>query len=277
MHVEEVLLDDVADDLSCTAPATPALGDLAADSIVTRRVAELQATVEALESFNRSVSHDLRGPLGSIVSLARLASDALDAQDPDLARQMLHLISGQAHRCSELVATLLSLARVDHAPMQRRCIDLNPIAHDVIEQLRVERTDAHAPVITIRPLPPAWADAALLRTALLNLLSNALKFTRGRERPQVELSGMRCGRWTTVHVRDNGVGFDPSASHQLFRPFVRLHTHEYEGHGVGLSIVRSVVERHGGRIWARSSVGQGACFSFSLPHDGPGTAPLAAA
>lgn len=271
MHVEEVLLDDAADTSFCTAPAASPGGELAADPTAIHRVAQLQATVEALESFNRSVCHDLRGPLGSIVSLARLASDALDVQDAELARQMLHLISGQAHRCSELVAVLLTLARVDHAPMQRRCIDLNPIAHDVIEQLRVERADAHAPVISIRPLPPAWADAGLLRTALLNLMSNAVKFTRGRARPHVELSGARCGRWTTIHVRDNGVGFDPSASTHLFRPFVRLHARDYEGHGVGLSIVRSVIERHGGRIWARSRVGRGSCFSFSLPHDGPGS------
>lgn len=277
MHVEEVLADDVANALSCTAPATPPVDDLVIDRAATHRVAELQATVEALESFNRSVSHDLRGPLGSIVSLARLASDALDAQDAELARQMLQLISGQAHRCSELVTTLLSLARVDHAPMQRCVIDLTPIAHDVVAQLHVERATVHEPLISIQPLPSAWADAALLRTALLNLLSNALKFTRGRMRPRVELSGMRCGRWTTIHVRDNGVGFDPDKLHHLFRPFVRLHANDYEGHGVGLSIVRSVVERHGGRIWANASAGRGACFSFSLPHGESGGAPIATA
>lgn len=235
------------------------------DGAMRARLDRLESTIAALESFNASVSHDLRGPLGSIQSLALIAGEALDGNDPSLARQMIELIAGQASRCTQLVSTLMTLARTEGANLNRGWTDLDTLACDVVAQLCLDCPQAHAVHFELHGLPHAWADASLLRPALLNLVANAVKFTRERHPPRITISGIRQGAQTVVQVRDNGVGFDPQTAHRLFQPFVRLHARHFEGHGVGLSIARAAVERHGGRIWATASEGVGACFSFSLP------------
>jgi signal transduction histidine kinase len=229
----------------------------------------LQELVSNLEAFNRSVSHDLRGPLGGIAGLARLASDAMSGGDTAMVQRSLDAISAQADTSAKLVGTLLQLAHVGDATLARRAVDLDALAHDVIAQLRLgTETSAQAPQAQwiVGALPEVQADADLLRPVLVNLFTNALKFSRNAAQPTVHVdASVDAAGEATVHVRDNGVGFDPAAAGRLFEPFMRLHGRHFEGHGIGLTIVRRAIERHGGRVWAESEPDQGAAFHFTLP------------
>jgi signal transduction histidine kinase len=234
--------------------------------VVAERTADLQNLVAGLESFNRSVSHDLRGSLGGIGGLARLANESLQRGDDALARRSLPLIAEQADHSSRLMAALLSLARVGDATLQRQVVDLRRLVQQVVDQLRLEQGDRPMPQIEVAPeMPSVHADPELLKPVLANLIGNAIKFTRDAGAGRVQIGAASTADGVTVDVRDNGVGFDAQAAARLFTPFVRLHAATFDGHGVGLSIVRRAVERHGGRVWAESQPGQGAVFRFSLP------------
>lgn len=233
---------------------------------VAERTADLHNLVAGLESFNRSVSHDLRGSLGGIGGLARMAGESLQRGDDALAKRALPLIAEQADNSARLMAALLSLAKVGDATLQREVIDLRQLVQQVVDQLTLQRGDQPMPQIEVAPdMPSVNADPELLKPVLANLIGNAIKFTRDASAGRVQIGAASTAKGVTVDVRDNGVGFDADAAKRLFAPFVRLHAARFDGHGVGLSIVRRAVERHGGRVWAESEPGQGAVFHFSLP------------
>lgn len=232
---------------------------------VGERTVDLQSMVAGLESFNRNVSHDLQGPLGGMAELARLASEALDKGDDGFVRKALPVIGRQASTSTALVASLLELARVGDSKLARERVDAASLARDVIEQLQMTAEGSPLPHFVVHPLPPVDADPALLRAVLSNLIGNAVKFTRERSDGRIEVGAVATSEQVCLHVKDNGVGFDAAAAAAVFAPFRRLHDASYAGHGIGLSIVRRAVERHGGKVWAESSPGQGACFSFTLP------------
>lgn len=232
---------------------------------VADRTADLQSMVAGLESFNRSVSHDLQGPLGGIAGLARMAEAALADGNDTVARQALPVIARQAETSTALVASLLELARVGDAQLRRQRVDPAMIVQDVIAQLRLNPGAPLLPSFVVRDLPLVDADPSLLRAVLSNLIGNAVKFTRDRPNGQVEISAGPPSGQVCLQVRDNGIGFDPLSASAAFAPFHRLHDGSYAGHGIGLSIVRRAVERHGGKVWADAKPGQGACFSFTLP------------
>ena len=227
---------------------------------------ELRERVASLQAFNRSVSHDLRGPLSSIVALARLAADALHDGNTALASRMVSFISTQGDACARLIEALFQLAKFDHTELHRTDVDLQAIARNILDQIAMAQPGLPLPTVDILPMPAVQADPGLLHAVMQNLMGNAVKFTRGCEQARVEVGCRVEGVEIIVHVRDNGIGFCAASSEQLFLPFVRLHSSQYEGHGIGLSIVRAAVHRHGGRVWASSTPGQGACFEYSLPH-----------
>jgi signal transduction histidine kinase len=236
------------------------------EQVVVQRTADLSDMVAGLESFNRSVSHDLRGSLGGIAGVARLAERALQQGDDSMVRRALPLIAEQAERSTRMMASLLSLAQVGEATMQRRQVSLRDLVHEVLAQLEAECAGQALPQIVVDSLPAVSADPDLLQRVFANLIGNAIKFSRaGRSTPRIEIGCVKAGDQVKVYVRDNGAGFDAEAAKQMFAPFRRLHGAQFEGHGVGLSIVRRAVERHGGRVWAEGRVGQGATFWFSLP------------
>ena len=237
---------------------------------VDRRTRELREMVAALESFNRSVSHDLRGPLGGIGGLARLADEALAAGDVAAARRWLGPIVQQADASSRLVGALLALSHADDAPLQRQPVNLRALAQEALAVVGRPQAGAAAVEVEVEvgPLPTVPGDPDLLRTVFANLLGNALKFSAGRADALVSVSAEQGPAFVTVQVRDNGVGFDSAQGARLFKPFTRLADAAVEGHGVGLSIVRRVVERHGGSVRADSQPGAGATFSFTLPAQG---------
>jgi signal transduction histidine kinase len=235
------------------------------EQVVEQRTTDLRSMVEGLESFNRSVSHDLRGPLGGISGAARLADDALQRGDDTLARRVLPHIADQAENSTRLVAALLSLAQVGDMALRLQVVDLRRMVTEVVDQLTLEQGGQKMPQIEINPLPQVNADPELLQRVLVNLIGNAIKFTRNGDPGLIEIGATRTSAEIEVFVRDDGVGFESDAAAKLFTPFARLHGAGFAGHGVGLSIVRRAVERHGGRVWAESELGQGAVFRFSLP------------
>lgn len=232
---------------------------------VAERVADLEHMRAALESFNRSVSHDLRGPLTGIEAMARSARRAFDERRDDDAERKLAQIERQAHHADELLGALRELTRVGHAPLRRQPVALGTLAAEALDGLRAQAPAGQPlPPVEIGPLPLVEGDPALLRAVLVNLLGNACKFSAGRPAPRVRVEGEVAAGEARLRVRDNGPGFDAAAAARLFEPFHREHA-GFDGHGIGLSIVRRVAERHGGRAWARPLEGGGAEFGVALP------------
>jgi signal transduction histidine kinase len=231
---------------------------------VARRTEEQREMIDALESFNRSVSHDLRGPLGGIAELARIAHAKLEAGDAEMARRSLPAIAAQTQTLARTVEALLELARVSEAPLKREPLPLEPLVREAMALVQSSAAEPLPPV-EIAALPPVQADAALVRVALVNLIGNAVKFTRGRDDARVAVSARQVNGHIAVTVSDNGPGFEPHAAQRLFEPFTRLQPDTHEGHGIGLSIVRRAIARMGGRVWAEGRPGAGASFHFTLP------------
>ncbi|MBL8347066.1 MAG: HAMP domain-containing histidine kinase [Rubrivivax sp.] len=250
---------------------------------VQQRTEHLQELIQGLEGFNRSVSHDLRGPLSGMATLAHMAETHLREGKPDFATRALSAIAAQADESARLVDALLQLARAGQQPLNPGPVELGELVRAAFDEVVLGLGGKPAPTLQCGRLPRVEVDAALLRRALVNLLSNAAKFSRQVDSPRISVDARVDGRSVTVTVRDNGVGIDAAVADQLFRPFYRGHANQFEGHGLGLSIVRCAVERHGGKVWAEGSgaVGQtGAAFHFTLPNaalPGPAAGPEFAA
>jgi PAS domain S-box-containing protein len=230
-----------------------------------RHVAQLQAANAELEAFSYSVSHDLRAPLrhlnGFIEMLNKRTAKGLDEK----SKHYLDVISASSNQMGRLIDDLLGFSRAGRVEMKREEMDSNTLAREVIAELSDE-TRGRNVVWEIKTLPRVVGDPALLRLVWTNLISNALKFTRGRSRSIIEIEAEERGKDYVFHVKDNGVGFDMKYKHKLFGLFQRLHRpEEFEGTGVGLANVQRIVRRHGGSVWAEGVLGEGATFSFSLP------------
>src|ERR1041385_2040749 len=221
-----------------------------------------------LESFSYSVSHDLRAPLRAIHGFARILVEDHKAQlDPE-AQRLLGVIDQNTRRMGQLIDDLLSFSRLGRQEISASRVNMEELARSVAEEVRrADPERAHPPDIRIAALPAAQGDRALLRQVMSNLLQNAAKFTRGRTQPVIEVGTQPDGEQNAYFVKDNGAGFDPRYMDKLFGVFQRLHpVEEFEGTGVGLAIVKRIVQRHGGRVWAEGQVDAGATFYFTLPH-----------
>jgi len=249
------------------------------EAMVASRTADLQNMVAGLESFNRSVSHDLQGSLGGMAGLARVAQDAVqpDSRVLPLARRVLPLIVTEAERSTELVSALLTLARVGDQHVSESPVDLNALMQEVIASVSLGKRDVALPRFIINALPTVCTDINLLRPALSNLIGNAVKFCGHRPQGCVDVLARvdAATKKTIIEVRDNGIGFCESGAAKLFQPFTRLHGKDFAGHSVGLSIVRRAVERQAGRVWAESELGKGASSFLALPN-GAAVAPIVA-
>lgn len=233
---------------------------------VTLRTTELRESVKQLEGFCCHVAHDLRDALSGIGGLAEIAYVNLnERQDCGSAMHSLSLISQQAHRSTEMLHGLLRLSQTRGAALETARVDVQAVTERVVQEVAVCRGAKGMPQVRTRPMPCVAADANLLHAVLFNLIKNAAKFAGERSDARIDIDATLDDAMVTVCVRDNGVGFDASQAEELFKPFRRLHGASYEGCGIGLSIVRHAVERHGGRVWAESAPGQGADFFFTLP------------
>jgi PAS domain S-box-containing protein len=230
------------------------------------RTAQLEASNRELEAFSYSVSHDLRAPLRAINGYARLLhkghASHLDAE----GLRVLGVVSSEAQRMGTLIDDLLAFSRLGRQPVKRSTVNLQNLAKSVFADLAAAAPERGLRLTLSADVPPVSADPALLRQVLVNLLGNAVKYTRPVAAPLIELGSRVEGEETIYFVRDNGVGFDMKYVGKLFGVFQRLHSEaEFEGTGVGLALAQRIIHRHGGRIWADSKLGEGAIFSFTLP------------
>jgi len=231
---------------------------------VTERTRELQEANAELDAFSYSISHDLRAPIRHISGFARMLRTALGDDIPPLAEKYLAVIEGSAVRMNTLVNALLQFARHARDPLHVTRADLTQLVRDVQEELTLDVQDRQV-TWHVGELPTVDGDPAMLRQVLLNVLSNAVKYTRTRPHAVIRVWAERHGDEWVVHIQDNGVGFDPRYAGKLFGVFQRLHrADEFEGVGIGLANAQRIIGRHGGRLWATSVPNEGATFSFSL-------------
>ena len=232
---------------------------------VLHRADDLKAANGSLESFTYSVSHDLRAPLRAMSGFsAALLEDYGGVLGEDGRRYAQRIVAASEHMAA-LIDNLLRLSRLSRAEMHLDSVDLGAEAAQIAAELQRDDPGRHARFAVQRPVQ-VRADHALIHLVLRNLLDNAWKFTSGRDDAHIEFgTAPAADARVCYYVRDNGAGFDPAYTHKLFSPFQRLHpASEFPGTGIGLAIVRLLVERHGGRVWAEGAVGEGAAFYFTL-------------
>jgi PAS domain S-box-containing protein len=244
---------------------------------VAQRTAELEAANKELESFSYSVSHDLRAPLRAVDGFSQAVLEDYGPQLPEEGRRCLQTIREGAQRMGTLIDDLLAFSRLGRLPLSKRAVETGDLVRAVLEDLSSQRVGRQIEV-NVAELPVCQGDAVLLKQVWINLLSNAFKYTRRREKAVIEVGCKREPIAAEDHggpekkrnenvffVRDNGTGFDMRYAGKLFGVFQRLHREEeYEGTGVGLAIVQRIVHRHGGRVWAEAAEDHGATFCFTL-------------
>jgi len=231
-----------------------------------RRSHELEASNRELEAFAYSVSHDLRAPLRHIAAYAELLQKTASATlDERCRRYVAHLLDA-AKRMGMLIDDLLAFSRIGRAETRMTLVNLGELAREVVREMERETEGRDVEWTIAEPLPSVHGDRSMLKLALVNLVSNAVKFTRTRPRAVIEIGCNGGADDVVVFVRDNGVGFDMKYVNKLFGVFQRLHLpEEFEGTGIGLATVQRIIARHGGRAWAEGAVDGGATFHFSLP------------
>jgi PAS domain S-box-containing protein len=231
-----------------------------------RRSSELEGTNKELEAFAYSVSHDLRAPLRHIVGYTELLHKHSSSTTDDKGRRYMTNILESAKRMGILIDDLLAFSRIGRAETRETMVSLDQLVKEVQSEVGQE-TEGRNMKWKVAALPDLYGDRSMLKIVLSNLVSNAIKFTRTRPSPEIEIgTSDQRSNGIVVFVKDNGVGFDMKYANKLFGVFQRLHrVDEFEGTGIGLATVQRIVHRHGGRIWAEGQVGVGAAFYLSLP------------
>jgi two-component system sensor histidine kinase/response regulator len=230
---------------------------------VNERTAELEGMNRELEAFAYSISHDLRAPVRAVSGFANFLKQDFGGLLPPEGLQLLEVIRGSALQMGRMIDALLELSRLGRHPIEQEPVEMAALAAEVVADLKRLPGADHA-TIEVGGLRPCFGDPALLRQVWTNLVSNALKFSARRQEARVEIGCQDEAGRAVYFVRDNGAGFDSRYTERLFAPFRRLHGEEFEGHGVGLSIVKRIVERHGGQVRAESEVDRGATFYFTI-------------
>lgn len=232
---------------------------------VEARTAQLTAANKELEAFAYSISHDLRAPLRAVDGFSQIIEEDYGPKLDVEGKRLLGVVRAETRKMGRLIDDLLSFSRTGRCEMNMTGIDMNGLARSIYNELTALNPGRNVD-IRVGDLPAASGDQSMVRQALVNLMSNAVKFTRTRETAVIEISGEGRDVENVYAVKDNGVGFDMQYAHKLFNVFQRLHAaEEFEGTGVGLAIVQRIIHRHGGRVWAEGVAGQGAAFYFSLP------------
>ncbi len=231
---------------------------------VIERTAQLETANKELESFSYYVSHDLRAPLRAVNGFAKIVLDTYAPQLPAEAQEYLEYIRTGGEQMGQLIDDLLAFSRLGRQAMKSQPVATTELVDLVLRELAPQR-EGRPFDIKIGELPECQGDPALLKQVWINLVSNAIKYTRGRTPAVIEIGCQRIDAEHVFFVRDNGAGFDMRYVHKLFGVFQRLHrADEFEGTGVGLAIVQRIIHRHGGRVWAEAEPGKGANFQFTL-------------
>ncbi len=242
----------------------------AANRGLAQRTQELETANKELEEFSYSISHDLRTPLRAIAGFSQLLMEDHRDRLDDEGRRLLDVVRANTVQMGKLIDDILHFLHLGHVSMSAEPVDLAGIARKEFAELQA--ATSRRMQLEVGDMPKAFGDQALLREAISNLLSNAVKFTRSRDDARIEVGGSAAGAENVYYVRDNGIGFDMKYAEKLFRVFERLHaTGQFEGTAIGLAVVKRIVMRHGGRVWAEGKVDEGATIYFSLPRpDRPG-------
>jgi signal transduction histidine kinase len=228
------------------------------------RTKELEAANKELESFSYSVSHDLRSPLRSIDGYSRILIEDYGGKLDDEGKRILEVIMRNAVRMGQLIDDLLAFSRIGKQNLIKVNLNLELIVQTAVDE--VKNNYAKETQIEIKPLLPARGDSSMLKQVIVNLVSNALKYSMKKEKSIVEIGSYADDNGNVYYVKDNGAGFDMRYYDKLFGVFQRLHSNnEFEGTGVGLALVQRIIHKHGGKVWAEGKVDEGATFYFSLP------------
>src|SRR3990170_3704391 len=229
------------------------------------RTAQLEASIKELEGFTYSVSHDLRAPFRHIIGFVELLKERASQSLDEESMRYLNVISDATKQLGRLLDDILDFIRIGRTEISKSKVSLDKLVKEAIDTLGNE-TEGRDIVWKIDHLPEVYGDLDMLRVLLVNLISNALKFTRPRPQAIIEIGCTSGDHEEVFYIRDNGVGFEMQYVKKLFGVFHRLHhPDEFEGTGIGLANVRRIIERHGGRNWAEGKVNEGATFYFSLP------------
>jgi signal transduction histidine kinase len=229
------------------------------------RTAQLEIVNTELEAFSHSVSHDLRAPLRHINGFAEILKEEFYDQLPEKARSYLNTIEDAAKKMNRLIDDLLNLSRTNRTELKKSTIKMNQVLDDALSEVQPLMENRKVD-INISTLPEVIVYFNLLRLVWVNLLDNAIKYTRPRKKAVIKIDYKEEKEEFIFCIQDNGVGFDMNYAQKLFGAFQRLHsTDEFEGTGIGLSNVRRIISRHSGRTWAEAEVDKGASFYFSLP------------
>ncbi len=233
-------------------------------AIIEQNVQQLEAVNKELEAFSYSVSHDLRAPLRAIDGYSKILEEDFHSILDDDGKKMLAAVQYNAKKMGNLIDDLLAFAKLGKKDVQKKNIDMHALVNEVLSDLK-KITEYHAE-IKVNILEPVTGDPALIKQVIINLISNAIKYSSKKEKPVVELSSEIKNKQIIYTIKDNGEGFDMKYADKLFGVFQRLHSNnEFEGTGVGLAIVQRIINKHGGTIQAEAELGKGAIFSFSLP------------
>jgi PAS domain S-box-containing protein len=231
-----------------------------------KRTSDLEVSNKELEAFAYSVSHDLRAPLRHMGGFTELLQKHIGPTVDEKGQRYMRIILESAKKMGSLIDDLLAFSRIGRAETRETMVILDQLVKEVLSDMQQE-TDGRNIAWKIGALPNLYGDRSMMKLALVNLISNAVKFTRKQPQPEIEIASMETKPdGVVVFVRDNGVGFDMKYAHKLFGVFQRLHQSDsFEGTGIGLATVQRIIHRHGGRVWAESLVDRGATFFFSVP------------
>lgn len=229
-----------------------------------KNIMELETANRELEAFTYSVSHDLRAPLRAIHSYTKILAEEYCVDMEDEAKSMMSSVIRNAKKMGQLIDDLLAFSKIGKRELQFSTINMPDLVSVVISDLNESRTNPKTD-IRILDLPPVKADYNLITLVITNLVSNAIKYSSSKENPKIEIGSFEENHETVYFVKDNGVGFDMQYYNKLFGVFQRLHSsEEFEGTGVGLALVKRIIDRHGGKVWANSEVNKGSEFYFTL-------------
>lgn len=232
---------------------------------VVERTAELEAVIKELEGFSYTISHDLRAPLRAIDGFSRILLDEYRETLDDEGKRLLNVVRDNTVRMGQLIEDILAFTRIGRLEIALSKIDMAKLALDAFEAIKPADADAKLH-LEIEAMPIVSGDRTMMHRVLTNLLSNAIKFSLCKDAVHIIIGGYLEGNEAVYYVKDNGVGFDMRYAHKLFGVSQRLHgVDEFKGSGIGLAIVKRIVTRHGGRVWAEGKVNEGATIYFTLP------------
>lgn len=229
-----------------------------------QNLAKLEISNKELEAFTYSVSHDLRSPLRAIHSYTKILSEEYMQNIDAEGQSMMVSVMRNAKKMGQLIDDLLAFSKIGKKELQLSMVNITQLVESSLVDLKASLPELKAK-ICVNPMPPAYADYNLMNLVFTNLMSNAIKYSSSKEKPEVEIGSKEENNQTIYYVKDNGAGFDMKYYNKLFGVFQRLHaSEEFEGTGVGLALVKRIVTRHNGRIWAEAKLGEGATFYFTL-------------